>query len=289
MIMSPIKKPNYQILKDKALNEQLITNGYIVLPMLTDSEVSFFRELYKKWHPQDPSEFYKSYFNPNPEYKQEVEHFIIKHFTPRLEEYFVNYIPFGAMFVVKPKGDKGHIPPHQDWSFVDEANHWSLNTWCPLINTENENGNIQMLPGSHFFMESVRGFGTPELYSHLYKAVTPHLVDVPMKAGEAAFFYHGLLHCSTYNSQQDARVSLGLSLVQKNVPLYYHYLAPGEKQADKFLVDTDFYLNYVSYRDKIPETVKFLGKNPSTFSRFTEDEFNLRVSEFISQSTSVIV
>lgn len=275
--MKPIAKPGYQILNDPELNDKLVTDGYIVLPMLTEEEVQFFRDLYKKWHPTDPDEFYKSYFHPSPEYKAEVEHYIMKYFTPKLKEYFVNYVPFGAMFVVKPKGDRGHIPPHQDWSFVDETKHWSLNMWCPLIDAMAENGNLQMLPGSHFFMESVRGSGTPELYSHLFNQISPNLVDVPMRAGEAAFFYHGIVHCSTYNTREDARVSLGLSLVEKDAPIYYHYLKPDETHAEKFEVDTEFYINYVSYRDKMPDNAVYLGKADLAFPTLTEEEMQERI------------
>lgn len=275
--MEPIAKPGYQILKDPALNEKLVTDGFIVLPMLTQEEVEFFRQLYKKWHPTDPDEFYKSYFNSNPEYKEEVERYIMEYFTPKLKEYFVNYVPFGAMFVVKPKGDRGHIPPHQDWSFVDEKKHWSLNMWCPLIDAMAENGNLQMLPGSHLFQETVRGSGTPELYNHLYEKIQPNLVDVPMRAGEAAFFYHGIVHCSTYNTREDARVSLGVSLVEKDAPIHYYYLKPEETHAEKFLVDTDFYINYVSYREKMPDNAEYLGKADIGFNRLTEEELQDRI------------
>lgn len=287
--MKPIARPQYKILKNDSLNEQLISNGYIVLPMLDAEQVDFFKLLYKKWHPVDPVEFYKSYFNPNTEYKVEVEKYIMQHFTEKLEQYFVDYIPFGAMFVVKPTGNKGHIPPHQDWSFVDETKHWSLNTWCPLVDTQTENGTIQVLPGSHFFMESIRGSGTPELYDHLYDSIRPHLVNISLKAGEAIFFYHGTLHCSTYNINPEARVCLGLSLVQKNVPIYYNYLKSGEEKADTFLVDTDFYINYVSYRDQMPKTAKYLGKNSSDFSRLSKDNFETQLAEYSQQATHALI
>jgi len=280
----PIPRPNYKILKDPIKNEQLITNGYIVLPMLDDIQVKYFNDLYKKWHPTAPDNFYKSYFSADKTYKEIVENSIAEHFAPKLEEYFIDYKAFGAMFVVKPSGDKGHIPPHQDWSFVDETKHWSLNSWCPLIDTTGQNGNIQMLPGSHLFMKTVRGAGTPELYSHLYDVIQPNLVDIPIKAGDAIFFYHGIIHCSTYNYNSEPRVCLGTSIIQKNVPIYYHFLKPGETHADKFEVDCDFYTNYVNHRDAFPKDAKYLGIEENTFYRFTNMEITNLIRDFASKN-----
>lgn len=256
----PIGRPDYGILRDPVMNDRLISDGFIVLPMLSEAQVEDFRALYRKWHPADPDAFYKSYFSPDPVYKQEVEEAIMEAFAPRLGDYFLDHEAFGAMFVVKPKGDNGHIPPHQDWSFVDETKHWSLNTWCPLTDTTGDNGNIQMLPGSHLLMETVRGFGTPEYYAHLYDAIAPRLKDVPMAAGEAVFFYHGIVHCSTYNTKEDARVSLGMSLVQKGVPIIYHHLREGEAFAERFVVDTDFFMRHTSNRQFLPENLRTMGR-----------------------------
>lgn len=257
------------------MNRKLILDGYISLPVLSDEQVSFFKDLYRKWHPKAPDGFYKSYFSSNRSYKLEVEQAIIDGFANALKTRFINHRAFGAMFVVKPKGEKGQIPPHQDWSFVDETRHWSLNAWCPLIDTTGENGNIQMLPGSHLFQDTIRGSGTPELYRNLYHRIQKDVVDVPLKAGECVFFYHGILHCSTFNNNDEPRVTLGLSLVPTDAPIHYHYLKEGEKLANCYLIsNTDFYLDYVDHRGDEPRNMQYLGKDHHTFDLITENEYD---------------
>ena len=278
-----IPKPDFKILKNKEQNDELIKNGYIVLPILDDDEVSFFKKLYKKWHPKPPEEFYKSYFSQNKEYKHEVEDAVISHFNPKLKKYFEDNTTCGGMFVVKPKGEKGHLNPHQDWSLVDETKNWSLNAWCPLINAEGENGNMQMLPGSHFFMKSERGGGTPLLYDHLCDVITPNLVDIPMKAGEAVFFFHGIVHCSTDNTKNEERVCVGMSLIQKDAQLYYFSLRENETQLNKFKVDSDFYINFVSNQDMLFEKAEYIGKSNTPISMFTKDELLEQIQKFITE------
>lgn len=275
-----ISSPPYQILKNPELNEQLIRDGYIVLPVLNDEQVSLFKALYKKWHPTTPDAFYKSFFNPNEAYRKEVDALIMTHFKPALDNFFVDYHAFGGMFVVKPRGPKGHIPPHQDFSFVDERIHWSLNSWVPIVDAMAENGNIQMLPGSHFFYRTERGMNHPDLYEGLHESLMPYLIDVPLKAGQGVFFYHGIVHCSTYNNREEERVTLGLSMVQRDAPVLFHYLKPGEKRADRYLVeDTAFYFDYTPDPSSPPSNLPYLGKSDFDFRKHSKQELLKKIRE----------
>jgi hypothetical protein len=62
---------------DPEMDKKMVQDGFIVLPLLEKNEIQEFHELYKKWHPEDPTAFYKSYFDPRMEYKLEVENKII--------------------------------------------------------------------------------------------------------------------------------------------------------------------------------------------------------------------
>lgn len=275
-----IAPPAYRIMRDKVKDHFLRTHGYIVLPMLTADEVASFQSMYDKWHADVPERFYKSYFSADSAYRLEVESEILRVFVPKLQHHFSDFKAFGGMFVIKPKGDPGHIPAHQDWSFVDETMHWSINLWCPLIDTTGDNGNMQMLPGSHLYMETLRGWGTPEIYAHLKDDIEPHLVDIPLKAGECVFFHHGIVHCSTENHKETPRVSLGLSMVQREAALRYACLQEGNAMADLYDVTPDFYINYTSNRDEMPDGVMHLGQSSNPFASFTVNELNAKVAGF---------
>lgn len=271
-----IEIPDFRILKNEAKNLELVKNGYVTLPVLNQDSLLYFKNLYKKWHPEPPSEFYKSYFSNNLIYKKEVEQEILNAFKTTIEDNFIEYQCFGGMFVVKPFGELGHFPPHQDWSFVDERKYWSLNMWCPLEDVDKQNGYLYVLPGSHLFNETIRGANTPDTYDHLTDEILNNVKGIKMKAGEALFFFHGLIHGSTINQQLEARVSVGLSLVQKNAPLLYHFYDEVQKQTIRYLVkDLSFYIDYVSNREKKPETLSSIEHvEPIDFpySRLSKDE-----------------
>lgn len=272
--------PNYRILRDQFLDVRMRAHGYVVLPMLNAEEVAHFKRLYDKWHTRGPERFYKSYFSADKEYREEVEREVLRVLLPKLQKHFQPFKAFGGMYVIKPQGDPGHIPAHQDWSFVDETKNWSINLWCPLIDTIGENGNMQMLPGSHLFMETLRGWGTPEVYAHLKDDIEPHLVDVPLKAGECVFFHHGIVHCSTMNDKETPRVSIGLSMVEKDAPLRYAYLAEGKERAELFEVTPDFYINYTSHREQMPDGVRRLGVSENPFATFSVQELEEKIAQF---------
>ncbi|MFT5860232.1 MAG: hypothetical protein ACI865_002340 [Flavobacteriaceae bacterium] len=257
---------------DPELDAKMVRDGFIVLPFINKQEIERFQEIYKKWHPEHPKAFYKSYFDPRMEYKLEVENEITRVFKEKFSTVFRDYNAFGGLFVVKPPTQEGHLPPHQDWSFVDERKDWSINMWCPLKDVTDENGNIIVLKGSHQFNRTIRGVGTPDVYRDHWKLIERNMQSVPLKAGEAIFFFHGLLHGSTLNTTPNSRVSLGLTLTPKNVQHYFHFMedVDGKKQLERFETIPDFYIDYASKRGARPEGEAKL--DPFTFDSLSEND-----------------
>jgi len=261
------------ILKDPDQNNYLWNNGFIILDCLEESEVFLLKKLYLKWHKDNkPKAFYKSYFSNNINYKEEVEQEITRIIQPKISNYFLPSEPYGGMFVVKPKGKNGHLPPHQDWSFVSEKIHWSLNMWCPLDDVNEQNGNMQMLPGSHRFMQTIRGFNTKDQYSRQKEMLNNLMVNVPMKKGEIIFFFHGIIHGSTKNLNEQDRVSIGLSLKQKNATTYFHYYNEVTKDVYVYQTQLDFYKNFTGGKIKSSDQSKYIGKTAFDFASITDNE-----------------
>lgn len=260
---------------DPEVDRKMVRDGFLVLPFLDKEEIASFRDLYKKWHPQDPTAFYKSYFDPRMEYKMEVENKIKTLFEQKMNSIFRDYNAFGGLFVVKPPTQEGHLPPHQDWSFVDERKDWSINMWCPLEDVNDENGNIVVLKGSHQFNRTIRGVGTPDVYRDHWKLIEKNMESVPMKAGEAIFFFHGLLHGSTLNTTPESRISLGLTLTPKNAEHHFHYMKDGV--LERFVTSPDFYIEYASKRGARPEGESEI--DPFTFDPLSAERLKDQIRE----------
>lgn len=55
----------------------------------------------------------------------------------------------GAAFQVKPPSDRSQLNPHQDSSLLDEASRPGIYCWVPLVDVDERNGWLEVLPGSH--------------------------------------------------------------------------------------------------------------------------------------------
>lgn len=262
-----------RILKNDDQNDYLCKNGFILLDCLRDDEIELLNTLYIKWHKSDkPIAFYKSYFSDNTAYKEEVEREIIKIIQPKINNYFMPSDLYGGMFVVKPHGENGHLPPHQDWSFVSEKINWSLNMWSPLADVNAQNGNMKMIPGSHNFMHTIRGFNTKDQYLHQKELLENLAIDIPMKKGELIFFFHGIIHGSTKNMNNEERVSIGLSVKEKSKPTFFHYYHESSESVSVYLTDLSFYKTFRGGKIESGSLAKYLGKTGFTFSSISDDE-----------------
>lgn len=182
-----------------------------------------------------------------------VEKTILRIFKEKMSSVFRNYEAFGGLFVVKPATEEGHFPPHQDWSFVNENKFWSINMWCPLEDVNDANGNLIVLKGSHQFYETIRGANTPDIYRDHLKLISTNMSSVPMKAGQAIFFFHGLLHRSTPNITNKPRASIGLTLTPKNSELlFYFFDKDSSAPLIQYKTNPEFYIQYACNRDNKP-------------------------------------
>lgn len=272
-----------QILKNDEQNDYLCKNGFILLDCLNNEEIDLLSNLYFKWHKSDkPNTFFKSYFSDNTAYKEEVEREIIKIIQPKVNNYFMPSDLYGGMFVVKPHGENGHLPPHQDWSFVSEKINWSLNMWSPLADVNAQNGNMKMIPGSHRFMHTIRGFNTKDQYIHQKDLLEKIAIDIPMKKGEIIFFFHGIIHGSTKNMNIAERVSIGLSIKEKNIPTYFHYYNEKSDSVSVYLTDLSFYKNFRGEKVENNKMAKYLGKTGFSFSSISDDEIIIKAQKALN-------
>ena len=58
--------------------------------------------------------------------------------------------------MVKSTKDSTEFPLHQDWNIVDEKKYISLFFWAPIDVTNEENGTIYLIEGSHKFFTNYR-------------------------------------------------------------------------------------------------------------------------------------
>jgi hypothetical protein len=112
-------------------------------------------------------------------------------------------ITVGLRFFFKPAGGGRPVPWHQDEAHQDPAfDHHSLNVWVPLDASNEENGCLWYIPGSHLGGIRVHrhpGHGAPEVALMTDDVRTCEAVSVPLPAAAASIHHCRTLHASGPN------------------------------------------------------------------------------------------
>jgi ectoine hydroxylase-related dioxygenase (phytanoyl-CoA dioxygenase family) len=239
------------LFKDAANQEHFDKNGFVRIPVLERAEIDELLKLYKELGLEDEKGygFHVGMDNTDKNLVRSMVDKVKSLAQPKVESYLEDTQMFTASFVVKDPNQQGVVPPHQDWSFVeDEKKHCSVTCWIPLQDVNITNGCIGVIRGSHKFFDSVRPSPSPQvetpLKNHMY-TIFPYLELQEMKAGEALFFDNRTFHASPPNTTDVPRIAIGLGFTQKSAEIRHYNLKPGTTDILlKYKIDADFFLKY---------------------------------------------
>lgn len=237
-------------------------DGYIVLPsFLDESETRSLLQVFEaNASPVHRQPFGASILSDDLAFRAAVDRGIGAVLRDKLESLLSGYrYCFGNFLSKGPNAPHGEVPLHQDIVFVDEARYQSIGTWCPLMDVDETNGCLVVVPGSHLFNTGPRAPGTPFPYRDLLPQLRQRMRAVPMKAGDALLFYQRLFHSSPPNLGPNPRVAAGGLCVPRDAQLYCYYAddLQSPRQMEVFEVDDLFYTRYIY--GKRPEGVQRIG------------------------------
>lgn len=239
------------LFKDISLQEQFDLDGYVKIPLLDSREVEdlslYYQNISIRNHKSEG--FHVSLDNPDVNFVRETTGYIEKVLGPKILPALHNGKIFTASFTIKEKGNQYIVPPHQDWSFVDEDEFCSATVWVPLQDVDINNGALGVIRGSHKVFIHRRSSPSPQSQSPFTDHVSTlfsfsHIVD--MKAGEALVFNNALIHSSPPNTSAFQRLAVGIGITQAEAKLLHYYQIPNTlpAQLQKYEVDKDFFIRY---------------------------------------------
>lgn len=175
-----------------------------------------------------------------------VIHNLQKDIFPRVFKEESIQIKTGGTYIVKPPHNNSILGAHQDAATVDEEKEYSLFAWIPLVDMTPENGPILVLPGSHLWGNTQRGFGVPWPFSKHNDFLLKHMKPVLLKKGDMLVFDPALIHASPPNYTKENRTAILISIVQKNPQLIYFYENSALEKGllEKYYVDETFFADY---------------------------------------------
>ena len=238
------------------LNEKLQSsfelNGYVTIPLLSKEEIEILSTNLEKELAQTPEGFYSTSFNENEELKERLNLKIESIVSSNIKTILNPHQKLGSCYLVKTPGEKGEMPLHQDWTVVDEDRFESVTIWIPLVNVNQKNGALQVVPGSHKFTNKLRSplFDNP--LKEIEEELRADLVDIELQAGEAIIFNQALIHASPPNLSSTNRVAVTYGLIAEEAQLLFYYKNQ-EGKGEKYEVPIDFFKTYNTQIGTKPE------------------------------------
>lgn len=231
------------IFKNDKLQQQFNLNGYVVVPFLNEVQVKELRDFFFEKHPNIPDGFYSSSFNADEAHKQSVNSKIESVLNKQVQTHFNAVKKLGGCFLNKQPGAQSEMPIHQDWTVVDEPNFDSITIWIPLQDTDEKNGAIQVIDGSHRFSTALRSPSLEDPFKNIQNELRADLKMLKMKAGEAFIFSQALLHASPANMSSEPRIAVTYGLIDAEAQLmFYHKNEEGK--LEQYFVEEDFFQRY---------------------------------------------
>jgi hypothetical protein len=232
-------------LNNTELNAQLIEQGYVVVPLLNADEVRTLSNIYSEAHPKETIPFYATAHHENTEFRKEMSSAIIGSILNPVDKLFNNCTLLGGSFIVKSQNDQSSLEPHQDWNIVDERDFRSFNIWVPLVDLNDKNGAIEVLPKSHDWVRGIRHASIPCTYQSVHHLVWENMKVLHMKAGEALIYDHSLLHASKANETDEPRVACASGVIPNEAQMFFYWnnnqkIEKYESNADYFMTENIF-------------------------------------------------
>jgi len=282
------------VFKDKSIEKEFQSEGYVRLPFLGAEQVKQLQETYftlvkESMGNNMPGEFLGNpdyaitydftFIDKNIDYKRKTFAEIDKIFKPIYDQILDNYTPIIGNFIRK-KQDNGEVPLHQNWSFIDEKKATSVSIWVPLVDSNVENGTLQVTPKSHKRFGQFRGPMVPwELEGIKNDIIKSHLVPLDTKAGDCVILDDSIVHYSAPNTTQGLRLTIQLILHPSEMQSIHYHLNPNKSNSkiEVLAVDHDFYMNFNPW--KLPENETSINELGHAFKPLSEPEFVARLGK----------
>ena len=281
-----------KVLNDPNLENQFQKDGYVEIPFITSDEVEELKKNFFDLLPKsggnitdDETDVSRritydfTFIDRNPEFKQAVFDAISAKFAPHVKKWLADYRPIIANYIRK-QPDGGEVPVHENWAFIDEQKATSVSIWCPLVDSDESNGTLEVVPGSHKRFGEFRGPMIPwECEGITEEIKAKHLVPLPTKAGNAVILDDSIVHYTKINSTPNLRLAIQLILVPTEMKCIHYHMdqSKSKDQVEVLEVDVPFFMNFNPW--KKPDEEKRIRSFKYTPYTLTEQEFAAKLNQ----------
>lgn len=285
-VLDPLARYDSPLLVDPALQDRLRTVGYAVLPPVIPADdvaalvalgTDFTERLQEPW-----GELFLAVGRiADAELRQEITDAAGDIVRPHLEPLFRDHVEvLGAAFQVKPPSDQSQLDPHQDSSLLDEAEQLGVYCWIPLVDVDERNGWLEVVPGSHRLGNVQRTLNVPWQFEGQQDVFRSHAVGLQMEAGSVCLFDAALVHGSPPNETDQVRFALNNFAKPRTAAMVHFFsdeaTSPGMVEA--WEIDVSFFLEE-DIMVRPTERYRSLGERPHVRVSLTDEELDALLGE----------
>ncbi|GIV34456.1 MAG: hypothetical protein KatS3mg031_1991 [Chitinophagales bacterium] len=240
------------VFRNPDLQKQFNKTGYVVVDLLSPSEVDELLHLYEAidgvkgtLRTNKDNTYELSFFEKDVLSKRRKFDAMYNFFKPHLDRFLDNYKPIIINLFNKQQGI-GEVPVHQNWTFVDERQFTSVSVWCPLQDVSRKNGTLEVVPGSHKVICDYRGPSIPWVFDNLSEIMKEkYMVPLELRAGQVGIIDDGVIHYSGNNHTSDDRRAVQLIMKPAEAPTIHCYKDEVDDNIIHILeVDDDFFFDF---------------------------------------------
>jgi hypothetical protein len=255
-----------------ALEQQFRRDGYVVVDFAIPEIVAELLAGYGALDSGIDSGYYPSFMSADLDYRARTHRLVSDALWPVFDTFIEGYEALLGVFMVKHPGPDTEVPPHQDWIVADESLRPTMNVWLPLTPVTADTGLMRVLPGSHHWLEGLRGSPSfPTQWEAIHQRVRDELmVPIDLAPGQAMLYDIRILHGTAPNRSDETRVVTSLYAIPQGASPVHYYRGPaGDVQGYKVPPDfcATFTIGDVPDGEQFTQVVDY-SVEPLTFEDF---------------------
>jgi hypothetical protein len=239
--LPPMLAPTF---KQKRLEQEINEDGFVHIPgFFSKEEIDYLLRLYESSHITSSQDniFWNSTTHLPNEHGTTVSQKIIEVARPRFEQLFNDWEFPVANFMAKNPVAESECPIHRDHSIFIEDQFQYRNIWVPLIDVDESNGTLFVVPKSHLLFTECLPMFSVWPYSHLAKRLEKEFHALRAKAGDLVVYLERTLHGSYPNQAVKPRPAFHGGIIHKDASIRYIRQTEDEDEIEIYAVDTNFF------------------------------------------------
>ena len=237
-----------QIRVDEHIAVRLAEDGFVTVPLLDPDEVAQLldevTELDRIGSASAQDYGGASFAHPDPAFRRRAMSAVEAILSPRIARLFEGHAILLAGCLVKRPGSPG-LDVHQDWTMSADPQARLFNIWCALVDIDEANGALALVPGSHCVAELISGPGIGGYWNGQEETLKERSVVLRPRAGEAVIFDNRVLHWSLENHTAATRpIATMTCMPEGTIPALYRAGELGEAQYEVIDMSSDGYLDH---------------------------------------------